>query len=210
VVGRGKRVKIGELLVQAERINSFQLDSALSHQRNCGGRLGESLIKLGYISEDELLSCLAEQLKLPRVNLFKHEVSEAVLACLPADKAREFHVLPVDRREVGGTSVLLVAMTDPTNLTLIDALQFITGCRVKPVLAPEADIRDAIRHYYSVTPDPEAAPATTGAPVAVRVQPTPLVPGAAAVGSAEAKLQALLKLLLEKGVLSLREYERLK
>lgn len=203
-----KVIKFGEILLQSERINAFQLDSALSYQRNCGGRLGESLIKLGYISEEELLQCLAQQLKLPRIDLFKHDVSGDVLNCIPAEKAREHNILPVDRKELHGTSYLLVAMSDPTNLHLLDALQFMSGCRVKPVLAPASDIRDAIRHYYDLSGADAVPPLTNEKPVPRR--PPAFPEAAAAETSADAKLQALLRVLLDKGFLTLREYERLK
>lgn len=193
-----KPIRLGEVLQQAGMISDFQLASALSHQRNCGGRLGSSLVKLGYLSEDDLLTFLAQQLKLPRIDLFKEIISTDIISLLPADKAREFNVLPVGRREMHGTSWLLVAMSDPTNLLLIDSLQFITGCRVRPALALEKELRDAIGYYYGV--------------VAAGEEPTP--PGGSAVKTepvlTEAKFQALLKVLLDKGVLSLREVERLK
>lgn len=206
-----KSLKIGEMLVKAGVIDGFQLNSALSHQRHWGGRLGASLVKLGYVAEDKLLAFLAEQLNLPRVDLTKRVIPADLLAYLPADKAREFNVIPVDRKEMAGTLNLLVAMADPANLPVIDALQFMTGCRVFPALASEESIRKSIEHYYGLpqvlqesdTPAPakdHPLPASAIAPLIQGLsRPQP-----------DDRFQQLLRVLLDKGVLSLREYERLK
>ena len=113
-----------------------------------------------------------------------------------ADKAREFNVLPVGWRELHGTGCLLVAVSDPTNLQLLDHLHFMTGFRIAPTLALETEIRDAIEFYYGSTDTKQPAPAE---------QPIP-----AASALTETKFQSLLKLLLDKGVLTLREYERMR
>jgi Type II secretion system (T2SS), protein E, N-terminal domain len=221
LVGRGmqpqeagvqrKSLKIGEMLVKAGVIDSFQLNSALSHQRHWGGRLGSSLVKLGYVAEDKLLAFLAEQLNLPRVDLSKRVIPVDLLAYVPADKAREFNVIPVDRKEMSGTLNLLVAMADPANLPVIDALQFMTGCRVFPALAAEESIRKAIEHYYGLPQALQELDAPLGQePAAAATSVAPLLNGLAARAQAEDKFQQLLRVLLDKGVLSLREYERLK
>jgi type IV pilus assembly protein PilB len=143
-----KSLKLGEILKQAGIIDDFQLNSALSYQRHWGGRLGESLIKLGYLYEDKLQDFLARQLDLPQIELCGRKIHEDVLAYISLEKAREFHVFPVERREISNTMHLVVAMTDPTNLMVTDSLQFMTGCRIKPALASEEAITSAIEKYY--------------------------------------------------------------
>ncbi|NIQ11456.1 MAG: hypothetical protein GWO23_18140 [Gammaproteobacteria bacterium] len=148
-----KNLKLGEILKQSGIIDDFQLNSALSYQRHWGGRFGESLIKLGYLTEDKLQNFLAKQFDLPQVELFGHRVAEDVLAYIPETKAREFHVLPVERKEISGTMHLVVAMTDPTNLMVTDSLQFMTGCRIKPALASADAISAAIEKNYGAEVD---------------------------------------------------------
>lgn len=143
-----KNLKLGEILKQAGIIDDFQLNSALSYQRHWGGRFGESLIKLGYLTEDKLQDFLARQFDLPQIELFGRKIPEDVLAYIPQEKAREFLVLPVERREISGSIHLVVAMTDPTNLMVTDSLQFMTGCRIKPALASDEAITSAIEKYY--------------------------------------------------------------
>jgi len=228
------------MLIQAGKLNAFQLNSALSHQRNWGGRLGASLLSLGYISEQELLKFLATQLKLPRVNLVGYKITKEVLNYIPAEKALELNVLPVERKDVNGIIYLLVAMCDPTNLMLLDSLQFMTGCRIKAALASEREVREAINFHYYGAPAPVEAPQSiaVSAPLAAAddssayakssytaegvelIQAQTLLPNvednppAASIPPAntgtEQKFQALLKLLLDKGILSLRDLDRLK
>ena len=167
-----KPMKLGEMLIQAGKLNAFQLQSALSHQRNWGGRLGGSLVNLGYITENELLGFLAQQLKLPRVNLFASAIPREILNYIPAEKAKELTVLPLQRKEIQGKQCLLVAMSDPTNLNVIDAIQFMTGCRVRPALASEREVLDGINlHYFGIQPPPRpAAPAVSAVPPAAPEQ----------------------------------------
>jgi len=148
-----KKLRLGEILKQAGIIDDFQLNSALSYQRHWGGRFGESLIKLGYLSESKLQNFLARQFDLPQIELFGRKIPEDVLAYIPVDKAREFHVLPVERRELSGAMHLVVAMTDPTNLMVTDSLQFMTGCRIKAALASEEAIGSAIDRNYGTEID---------------------------------------------------------
>lgn len=201
-----QKLKLGELLVKSGRITSFQLESALSHQKMLGGRLGASLIKLGYIKERELLGFLAEQLGLPLVDLSKEEIFPEVLAFLPREKAIELNVLPLKQLKVNGVNCVIMALSDPTNLHLVDSLRFMLGQRILPALALEADISAAIDIFYGI-PHEKIAPAEKAItdsvenPSGVRIK---------ALAATEEKFQALLKVLLIKGVINSREYERLR
>ena len=177
-----KNLKLGEILKQAGVIDDFQLNSALSYQRHWGGRFGESLIKLGYLTEDKLQDFLARQFDLPQIELFGRKIPKDVLAYIPPEKAREFRVLPVEQKEINGSIHLVVAMTDPTNLMVTDSLQFMTGCRIKPALASDEAITSAIEKYYGAEVDDQeeldfaledlAEPAKPAQPV-VSVMPIP-------------------------------------
>ena len=203
-------LRLGEMLIEAGLIDSFQLNSALSHQRNMGGRLGASLIKLGYINEERLLSFLADQLNCTRVD-FKHiRITPEVLQLIPAEKARQYNVVPIERKEVSGSLGLVVAMGDPTNLMVIDSLQFLTGCRIRPAIASESGIHAAIEMFYG--PDPTLEEGLS------ELEPLPdsgyddgvnYAPPKGRV-SIEEKHQALLAKLHELGILTRREYEELK
>ncbi len=210
-----RNMRLGEMLVKAGKIDEFQLNSALSYQRHWGGQIGSSLVKLGYVGEDELLRFLSEQLNLTRIDLSRISISPAVLEYVPVEKAVEYNVVPVDRKEMNGTVYLLIAMSNPTNLIVIDALQFATGCRVRPALASHDSIRAAIERCYGKLP---ARGKTLDDPPA-EVEPLPDIdpflfpPVKQAMGqhkTIEEKFELLVKLLMEKGLLSISDFERLK
>jgi len=203
-------LRLGEMLIEAGLIDSFQLNSGLSHQRNMGGRLGASLVKLGYINEERLFSFLADQLNCVRIDFKYLKIPHEVLELIPAEKARQYHVVPIERKDISGVVGLMVAMSDPTNLTVIDSLQFLTGCRIRPAIASEADIRVAIDKFYGPDPDFEENLAEIEPledpdyPDGVHYSPQ--------MGrvSIEEKHQALLAKLHELGILTRQEYEELK
>jgi type IV pilus assembly protein PilB len=139
-----EKKKIGDILKEAGLIDEFQLESALSHQRNWGGKLGSIIVELGFVQEPELARVLAEKLHLPYVNLFDPEIPETITSLIKPEIARKYHVIPV-RRE-GKTIVL--AMADPMDLEAMDSIRFATGSNIKPALAMGSEIADAIKKYY--------------------------------------------------------------
>jgi type IV pilus assembly protein PilB len=136
--------KIGEMLKEAGFIDEFQLQSALSHQRNWGGKLGHVLIELEFVREEELARVIAEKLKIPYVSLFEPGVPETVINLVKPEFARKYNVVPAAKDK----GVLTLAMADPMDIEAIDAIRFATGLNIKPSLALESEIRDAIRKYY--------------------------------------------------------------
>lgn len=143
-----ERKKLGDLLKEAGLIDDFQLEAALSHQRNWGGKLGDILAELEFAREEDIARIVAEKLKIPYVNLFEPELSADVLKLLKADTAKKFAVVPV-RKEA---KTLVLAMSDPLDIGIMDNVRFITGCTIKPVLAMTSEIKDAIRKYYDGEP----------------------------------------------------------
>ena len=135
---------MGELLVRKNLITPEQLKKALEEQKSNGARLESSLVKLGYIKEDELLSFLSAQYRVPSIKLSKVEINPNVVKLVPASTAKKHFVIPTNRI---GTKLTL-AMVDPSNIPVIDEIKFITGFRVEPVVASETEIIDAIKKYY--------------------------------------------------------------
>jgi type IV pilus assembly protein PilB len=143
-----KNLRIGELLIKAGLIDSYQMRSALSYKRHWGGRMGESLVRLGYITDEDLTTFISKQFDLPQFDLITHRIPDDVLDYIPESKAYEFCVIPVDRVEIRGTMHLIVAMPDPTNLQVIDTLQFMTECWIKPTMISAELIFKAINLQY--------------------------------------------------------------
>ncbi|HEV2642428.1 MAG TPA: hypothetical protein VGT98_06965, partial [Candidatus Elarobacter sp.] len=141
--------RIGDLLVQEGIITRDQLSRALEEQRANGGRLGFSLVKLGYVEELTLARLLARQYKIPAVDLTKSEIDPALVRLIPPEIARAHLVLPLKREG----RVLYVAMADPTNIRVIDDLKFRTRSDIYPVIAGEYTLRTMIERVY---PDDDA------------------------------------------------------
>lgn len=144
--------KLGEILLKEKLISSDQLKTALDHQKKNGGRLGNSLVQLGYLSDEEITSVLSRQYGVPSINLAYFEVDPGVIKLIPVETARKYQILPLSR--VG--SSLTVAMVDPTNVFALDDIKFMTGFNIEPVVASESSIGEAIKKHYGAVEDQEA------------------------------------------------------
>jgi hypothetical protein len=139
------RVRIGELMVRQGRIDEMQLQSALAHQRRWGGRLGRAIVGLGFVSEPTFLEALSEQLGTPFMVIGDRAVERAVLALVPEKLIRARRVLPLAKLTESRRGPLVVALSDPGDLAVLDEVGFVTGLSVRPALAAEADLDQAIR-----------------------------------------------------------------
>lgn len=110
-------------------------------------RLGYTLVKLGIVEETEITKMLARQYRMPAVDLARFEVDPRIVKLVPGEVAVRHTVLPLKRE--GRT--LTVAMSDPTNMTVVDDLKFITRYDIFPVIAGEYTLRTAIERYYEQT-----------------------------------------------------------
>ncbi|MBI5342398.1 MAG: type IV-A pilus assembly ATPase PilB [Deltaproteobacteria bacterium] len=136
--------KIGEMLLRGNIITPEHLRSALETQKKTKERIGSILVKAGYIKEEDLLSFLGRQFNVPVVDLSKYEINAEVVRLLPEDLVQKHMALPINR--VGAK--LIVAVADPSNMAIIDAIGFKTGYAVELVLASEKDITSAINRFF--------------------------------------------------------------
>lgn len=144
-------LKLGELLVREGLINNTQLEKAINTQHKEGGRLGEVLIKLEMVKEDQLVSVLGKQLNIPYFSLgtgmLKPAPDQNLDTIIPQDFAIKNSVLPLSRT----LNSITVAMSDPLDLILIDNLRKLSGCEINPVIATKSDIVKAAEQFYSKT-----------------------------------------------------------
>lgn len=133
-------LKIGEMLLKVNLINQEQLKTALDEQKKTKDRIGTVLVKLGYITEEELLAFLGQQFNIPVVDLSQYEVNPDLLKLLPEDLMQKNLAFPINR--VG--SKLIVAVADPTNMGIMEAIGFKTGYTVELVLASETSLLDLV------------------------------------------------------------------
>ncbi|HTR44310.1 MAG TPA: ATPase, T2SS/T4P/T4SS family, partial [Thermodesulfovibrionales bacterium] len=136
--------KLGQMLIASNIISEEQLRQALNLQKKDGGRLGTNLVKLGHVTEDNLVSFLSKQYGVPAINLSEYTIDPPVIKLIPIEMARKYLIMPVTR--VGAT--LTIAMADPSNLFAIDDVKFMTGYNVEVVVSSESNIMSAIAANY--------------------------------------------------------------
>lgn len=138
-------VEIGKLLVQSGKISQDQLDQALKLQESSENKLGEILVKIGAVEDEDVISeFVGKQLNIGAIRLTDVELNPDVVKLIPEDIARKFNVIAVSK--IGKT--LIVAISDPNNIYVLDAIKFITGFYIQPVISPESAISKSIDQYY--------------------------------------------------------------
>jgi type IV pilus assembly protein PilB len=145
-------MKIGEFLLDDSRITQEQLQNALEVQKKEPGKLGSILIRLGYVTEEDIAQALSKQFGYPSINLSKFDIDEKVLELIKPEMARKHIVMPVHR--IG--SILTLAMADPSNLFVQEEIRFSTNLRIQAVIAPESSIVESIDKYYGSSTGIEA------------------------------------------------------
>jgi type IV pilus assembly protein PilB len=136
--------RLGDFFVREGLITEEQLQQGVREARTQGTRLGYALVKLGFVAEVELTRILARQYRVPAVDLEKIVVDPKVIQTVPAGIATKHLVLPL--RRVGRK--LTVAMVNPTDLSAIDDLKFVTKMNIEAVIAGEYTLRTHLERYY--------------------------------------------------------------
>ena len=144
-----KELLLGQLLIDKSLITIDQLDRALKEQKKYGGFLGNVLLKMGHISQDELFPVLAEQLGVEYVKLRSRQIDPGVIEKVPAKFASHYKLIPLNMEG----NILTIAVTNPLDIHTMDDIKLLLGYDTKAVLASEDDIVEAIRKYYGVGAD---------------------------------------------------------
>jgi len=139
-----------DMLLNAGLINREQFEEALSNRVLYGGKIGTSLIELGYISEEELARFLSDKLSVPYVH---HDqllnIPPEVINLLPREMALKYGAIPLSLER----KRLSLVMSDPTDLIAIDEISFITGYSIRPLITPEVRLIQALGIYYHTSVD---------------------------------------------------------
>ena len=141
---QGSLSRLGDRLVAEKLITTEQLQRALAEQKGSADKLGTILVRLGFITEDSLVSFLSKQYSIPAITVAQVDPDPDVLKLVPEQIAKKHSVLPIKR--MGNT--LTLAMADPTNVFALDDVGFMTGLQIQPVVASEAAIRKAFERLY--------------------------------------------------------------
>jgi len=127
---KGKKKLLGEYLIEQGLVNKDQIQKALEEQRKAGSRLGQTLIDLGFLKEEELIVALARQLGLAHIDILSYRLKPDVVNLIPEKMARRYEVIALEKV----SNELTIAMADPLNVFAIDEIQQITQCRIEPVI----------------------------------------------------------------------------
>jgi type IV pilus assembly protein PilB len=136
--------RLGDLLVKEKIITPEQLEQATKAQKEQNCRLGSALVKLGFLTDEDVTNFLSRQYGVPAINLSYFEIDPAVVKMIPFETAKRYQILPLSR--VGAS--LTIAMVDPTNVFAMDDIKFMTGFNIEPVVASESSILAAIEKSY--------------------------------------------------------------
>lgn len=141
------KMRIGEMLMAQGYITEAQLEKALEQQKVTGQRLGKTLVSLGFMPEEKLIEILSIQFEIPYVSLSNFSFDPDVVKYLSEHVCRGYNVVPlfVNTKE----KILTIAMSDPTNMRVIDIVKFKAQMDIDVVMASEKDVTAAIERLYA-------------------------------------------------------------
>src|SRR5215475_3491353 len=139
--------RLGDLLVKEKIITPEQLQQATRVQKETNCRLGSALVKLNFLTDEDVTNFLSRQYGVPAINLAYFEIDPSVVKLIPYETAKRYQILPLSR--VGAS--LTIAMVDPTNVFAMDDIKFMTGFNIEPVVASESSILEGIEKAYGTT-----------------------------------------------------------
>lgn len=139
-----KKGSLGQILLASQIITEADLVAALEEQKRYGSRIGEALVKLGVVAQEDIDWALSNQLDLPYVRLKQEMIDREAIALVPVDLARSHNLIPLIR----SGAELNIAMADPLNRTAIEAIERQTGLGVNVSVALIREIREMLDACY--------------------------------------------------------------
>lgn len=156
ITGGRKKIRVGDLLVEAGAITEEELQEALAYQKENGGKIGNAVLELGLISQDLLVTVLTTQMGIDFIELKACKLDDDILKLVPENLVNKYKAIPIGFDEQN-PNVLRVAMVDPMDLNAIDDISIATNTQVEPLLAMENDMMETIGKYYGNSQAMEAA-----------------------------------------------------
>ena len=144
---RPKKIRIGDLLIAHKVISQAQLEAALAEQKKSGRKLGRVLVENGYISEDQLLTFLSQQLGIPYIDLKRYHYKPETVRLIPEAHARRFRAIALE----DGREALLVGMADPTDIFAYDELARVLRRPLRLSVVKESELLKTIDRVYRRT-----------------------------------------------------------
>lgn len=149
VLKKGQRKRLGDILIESKYCTEEQVNDALKKAKDAKLRLGAYLVKNNICSNKQLSIALSKQYDIPFIDLDESLV-DPVVGSLLTQKFCQDHILCPVKKEKGK---LILAMTDPTDIIIIDQIEMMTGMRVSPVVSSELSIVGALENLYGENVD---------------------------------------------------------
>jgi type IV pilus assembly protein PilB len=137
--------KLGQILVDLGYLTDDQLWDVLEEQKQSSGLIGQVAVRLGMVTETQVTEALAEQWGMPVINLAETNIPPQVLELVPQTMAEIYKIMPVSLRN----DVLTVAMADPQNVAALDDLRNFLGNEIRGAVSTVVEVEDAIARYYA-------------------------------------------------------------
>ncbi len=141
--------RIGEILIRVSALSEQQLKRALDFQKQEGGLLGEILLRLGYVVEMDIVAALTEQYGIPYLPLENYDLNMDMAKLVPENVAKQFNIVPLD--VIG--DILTMAMSDPLNEQAIEDIGMITGKKVQIFIGTQTAVTEALKKLYKKKKD---------------------------------------------------------
>ncbi|MDP2646229.1 MAG: ATPase, T2SS/T4P/T4SS family, partial [Desulfobacterales bacterium] len=138
------RKKLGEMLVDAGLITLQQLNQAITGSKRADMKIGQFLIKQGVLNESKMVDLLSQKLKVERYRPEKYPIDHGLAPLIPAEMAKKHMIVPLKRK----THLITIGMTDPMDLTALDAVEALLRIEVDPVICTEAQFDTIFTGLY--------------------------------------------------------------
>ncbi|MFC1645730.1 hypothetical protein ACFL2Y_00950 [Candidatus Omnitrophota bacterium] len=129
--------RLGEILINANMIKFNQLQEALNIQKNGLRALGDILIELNYVSEEDLIEAQAKQYNLERVVLAQYNINPDAFSKIPTELLKHYNAIPIDFKD----GFLVVATHNPEDVLAVSDLRFMSGMDIRLVLSSRKEIK---------------------------------------------------------------------
>lgn len=154
--GARKKIRIGDLLVEAGAITEDELQQALAKQKEEGGMLGNIIMDMGFISRELLITVLTTQMGIEYCEVKTIQIDESVVKLVSKDLVQKYTAMPIGFAP-DNPNLLQVAMADPMDLMAIDDISISSGLQVEPLLSFQDDLENVIGKFYGSAEAMEAA-----------------------------------------------------
>jgi len=145
-MAKATRPTLTDVLLKKGLLGKKDAEKARENHRSNGENFTDTLVKMGLITKEEVARVLADELRIPYIDLTSYELDPKAMEALPERMVRKYKVVPLSLS--GG--VLTLATSDPLDVVTIDYIKATTGLQIRTVVSPSGQIEDAISDFCSV------------------------------------------------------------